>query len=136
MPQNDIAPIIRSRFDAPKRVTLVCSDPSLTQQDFLAESDVNNVILRFATTGELPPRLNARVGEFLDVSEVGDLHQALEQAREGNEFFNSLPEEVRAAVDYDPMRLLDAMDEHARLRASTEPDATTPTPAPAPRVSE
>lgn len=122
---------VRTRFSPVARTSLVCLDPSLTQQEFTEECDINNVILRFSSTGELPPRVNARVAEFLDVSEIGDLHESLSLAARGREAFDALPDQVRAAVGYDPMRLLDALDEHARLRASTEPDVTTPAPAPA-----
>lgn len=120
------APLIRNRFSPVPRVQLICSDPSLTHQEFVPECDVNNVILRFAGTGSLPPRLNAREPEFLDVSDIPDnLLDAIEQARSGREFFDALPDQVKAAVDYDPMRLLDAMDELSRLRAS-QPDVTKP----------
>lgn len=117
---------VRTRFSPQTRVQLHCLDPHLTQQEFTEECDINNVILRYSATGELPPRLNARVAEFLDVSEIGDLHEALEQARVGNAFFESLPDQVKQAVGYDPMRLLDALDEHQRLRASVDPDQTKP----------
>lgn len=123
------APLVRNAFTPPTRVQLVCNDPHLTQQELVDECDINNVILRFAGTGELPPRLNARVGEFLDVSDIGDLHESLERARQGQEFFESLPEQVREAVGNDPLRLLDAIEEHQRLRASTEEDVTSPAPS-------
>lgn len=117
---------VRTRFSPSVRVQLICEDPSLTQQEFTDECDINNVILRFSSTGQLPPRQNARVAEYLDVSDVTDLHAALEAARAGNEFFDSLPAQVREAVGNDPMRLLDALDEASRLRASTEADVSKP----------
>lgn len=126
MPKLTGPDIVRNAFTPSTRVQLKCEDPHLTQQDFIDECDVNNVILRFAGTGELPPRINARVAEFLDVSDIGDLHESLERARAGQEFFDELPHQVKEAVGFDPLRLLDAIEEHTRLRASTEADVTTP----------
>jgi len=118
--------LVRSRFSTPVRNGMKTWDPSATVPDFADECDINNVILRFAGTGELPPRQNARVAEFLDVSDVGDLHESLLKARQGRDFFDALPEEVRAAVGHNPERLLDAIEEHAKIRASTLPDVSKP----------
>lgn len=126
---------VRTRFSPPTRVQLKCEDPSLTQQDFTEECDINNVILRFAGTGELPPRHNGREPEFIDVSEFGDLHETLSRARAGREAFDALPAEVRASVGNDPERLLQALDEHARFRASTEEDVTKPSAAKPPAAT-
>jgi len=134
---NEEQRVIRTPFNRSPRVQLVCPEPSLTQQEFTEECDINNVILRFSATGELPPRVNARVAEYLDVSEIGDLHQALTNVRAVREAYDALPAEVRQATGNDPERLLDALDEHARYRASTledvsVPNATPPASPPAP----
>lgn len=120
---------VRTRFTVQPRSGRPTVGPSMTDQSFTDECNINNVILRFAGTGELPPRINARTAEFLDVSDVPELREALEMAKNGNEFFQSLPDQVKQAVGYDPVRLLDALDEHQRLRASSTPDVSTPTPA-------
>lgn len=118
---------VRTRFTNVPRNGIVFDDPSLTDQSFTDECDINNVILRFAGTGELPPRRNEAIGEYLDVSEVGDLHQALNTARAGRELFNALPLHIREAIGNDPMRLLDAIEAHqASSRINTEPDVTAP----------
>ena len=106
------------------------SGPSQVNASFLEECDVNNVILRFAGTGELPPRLNAAQAEFLDVSDIPEFHSALNQAHAAQEAFDLLPAHVRAFVNHDPGQLIEAYDYLSRLRAS-EPDVTVPvTPAP------
>lgn len=104
------------------------SGPTQVNQAFLEEADVNNVILRFAGTGELPPRLNAAQAEFLDVSEMPDFHTALNTAQAAQAAFDALPASVRAFVNHDPAQLVEAYDHLTRLRQS-EPDVTTPAPA-------
>lgn len=134
-PLNAETRVIRTPFNPSPRVQLFCPEPSLTQQEFTEECDINNVILRFAATGEFPPRINGRVAEFLDVSEVGELHQALINVRKTKELYDELPAEVRQATGNDPARLLDALEEHARYRASVDPDVTVPTPPVVPHAT-
>ena len=38
---------------------LACDDPSLTQQQFKEESDINNIVDRFMKTGHLPLKRNS-----------------------------------------------------------------------------
>lgn len=109
---------------APRSRPTFVSGPSAVRQEFKDEADINNVILRFAGTGELPPRLNAREPEYLDVSEVPSLQEAMATAARARDAFDALPARVRAAVDFDPARLIDAYDELSRLRASN-PDVTS-----------
>lgn len=62
---------------SPRRVQTFASGPSAVRQEFGHEADINNVILRFTQTGELPPRLNPVTPDYADVSEMPDLQTAL-----------------------------------------------------------
>lgn len=93
-------------------------EPSVTNQAGLHESDVNNVVLRYAGTGVLPPRLNPRTPIFEDVSDVPDLHTALSRAR-------------GAQLDLLEQQVLDQAAASEQARASADaPDAEAPPSVP------
>lgn len=68
---------------ARKRQTFV-SGPTRVRQEFGHEADINNVILRYTNTGELPPRLNPVEPQYLDVSDVPELQVALQRVRDAH----------------------------------------------------
>ena len=111
---------------AARAVRFIHSGAIITQQDFIEECDVNNVILRFAGTGELPPRTNRQEPTFGDVSETpSDLHQALLTVQAAEAAFDALPHEIRAMVNFDPQNLVDAYD-YLEANRAAEPDVTKP----------
>lgn len=86
------------------RVATVNKEPSLTQQAFKEDCDVNIILDRYMKTGELP---KPRHGWYGDVSEIPDLTQALEIVSSAQSMFDALPAKVRYEFHNDPRRLLD-----------------------------
>ena len=85
---------------------LLCLEPTLAQQSFKEESDINYILERFNVTGELPVRsAEPRYGDFLD-SPV-DYKSALDVVMNAQSSFNALPARVRARFDNDPMKFVD-----------------------------
>lgn len=80
--------------------------PSLTQQHFREECDVNRIAARYIQTGVLPD--NERPVFFGDISQVPvdlmDAYRAIELAEDN---FMRLPADVRKSIDNDPARLVD-----------------------------
>lgn len=108
---------------------------SMTQQHFADECDINTIVQRFLKTGEMPPNVN--FGE-IDVSEVGDFHDALNIVRAAQEEFNRLPSRVRERFNNEPARLMEFVNsESHRAEALAlgllKPQEPTPEPAPAPQ---
>jgi len=98
---------------------LACSDPSLTQQQFAEESDINNIVDRFMKTGHLPSA--ASMPQYADYEGVFDFQSAMNVVREADENFMRMDAKVRARFHNSPQEFLeffanpDNVDEAVRL---------------------
>ena len=93
-----------------------CSEPTLAQQQFRDEADINTILERFGRTGELIVPVN--VPEFGDYTEVGDYHSAMNMIIEAQSAFDALPARIRKEFDNDAGRFVDfVMDENNRDKA-------------------
>ena len=112
---------LRSQFNydtnaASDESGLMCSDPSLAQQSFREECDINTIVKRFNLTGELPSGVSAPL--YGDFCEVTDYHSALNVVKAADAAFLSLPAEVRARFGNDPGLFVDFIsDEKNRAEA-------------------
>lgn len=112
---------------------LKCEDPSLAQQQFAEEADINTIVRRFGLTGELPQDL--AVPESGDFTQVVDFQSAMNIVRASEEAFMELPGEMRARFSNDPGKFLAFVhDENNRDEARKmgilrpEPVVTPPEP--------
>lgn len=115
--------------------------PSMTQQHFKDECDINNIIARYEATGLLtdPLQSSGRMYEFGDYSSVKDYQDSLNTIIEARAMFDDLPARVRERFNYDPSQLLFFLadetnrDEAVRLGlvSSPSPTATEPVGSPA-----
>lgn len=87
------------------------TEPTLTQQQFKEQCDINNIIKHYTQTGELP--LSKKVGQFLDVSNVQDYHTALQTVFEAQHAFDALPSSIRSRFENDPNQLLAFIEDDA-----------------------
>lgn len=83
---------------------LVCSDPTLAQQQFKEESDINNILKQFNITGQLPQGVS--MPQYGDFSEVTDYHTALNLVIKADDAFMALPAHVRARFNNDAGELV------------------------------
>lgn len=112
--------------------------PSLTQQHFAEECDINTIVKRFGLTKDAELLKGARMPVYGDFSGVHDYQTALNAVRQAAEDFMDLPAEVRARFGHDPQRLLefvgdDRNHDEARkmgLTVSTVAQAGSLTPPP------
>lgn len=88
-----------------------CVEPTVTQQHFADEADINTIVRRFRLTGELP--VGQAVPTYADFEDAVDYHQALNQMRAAEEAFMSLPAEVRARFENDPGQLVAFVSDEA-----------------------
>ncbi len=85
---------------------LSCSEPTLAQQSFKEDSDINVILERFNITGELPPASREpQYGDFLD-SPV-DYKSAMDVVMSAQSAFNALPARLRARFDNDAAKFVD-----------------------------
>jgi phage internal scaffolding protein len=84
---------------------LACLDPSLAQQNFKDESDINYIVRQFGLTGELPGQaISPQYGDFTGVL---DYHSAVNAVLAAQDEFMDLPAQMRARFDNDPSKLID-----------------------------
>jgi phage internal scaffolding protein len=120
---------------------LACDDPSLTQQQFKEESDINNIVDRFMKTGHLPDP--ASMPQYVDYEGVFDFQSAMNVVRQADENFMRMDAKVRARFHNSPQEFLEFFadpansDEAVRLGLAVPPLVTKETissasdPAPA-----
>lgn len=99
----------------PPGVGLRCEDPTLAQQHFAEECDINTILERYTSTGLLPERNGAFYADF---SDVHDYRSSLESIREAEESFLTLPAKTRQLFNNDPGELIHFMsnpDNKSRL---------------------
>jgi len=96
---------------------LACEEPSLAQQHFKDECDINNILRQFNITGLLPEQpLSPRYGDF---SGIGDYHTALNRVIAAQDEFDGLPANIRARFDNDPANLIEFL-ENEKNRSEAE----------------
>lgn len=86
-----------------KRVQIIFTDESLTQQNLKDEVDINNIVRKYKVTGEFP---ETKQGYYADVSNIPDYQQAVEIVKTAQESFNLLPAKIRAEFMNDPGTML------------------------------
>lgn len=109
LPSSSI-PFIRTPFNydtdsVSLHTGLSCPDPTLAQQSFKDECDINTIMRRFGQGAELPD--NFRSPQYGDFDQVADYQTALNAVRQADEAFMSMPAELRARFHNQPQELLD-----------------------------
>lgn len=84
-----------------------CTDPTLTQQHFAEDADLNTIAKRFGLTGKPMPVTSWDPSHYGDFTDVPDLRTALEQIRTAQQNFENLPPEIRGRFYNDPAKLWD-----------------------------
>lgn len=84
---------------------LTCPEPTLAQQNFKDECDINHIVKQFGLTGELPGQpLNPQYGDFTGVL---DYHSAVNAVLAAQDEFMELPAQMRSRFNNDPALLID-----------------------------
>lgn len=116
-------PVLRTAFDGlADRVSddtgLLCLDPTLTQQSFAEEADINTIVNKFLRDGVLPEDVSyPQYGDFTKT--VNNYQDALNLVLAADEAFASLPAKVRSRFDNDPAKYVDFFENPAN-RAEAE----------------
>lgn len=103
--------------EQPPKVGQRFEKPSLTQQHFKEECDVNRIMQRYEETGNWGEQTNVRP-QFGDFSNEFDFRSAQETVIAATEAFAALPSRVRKRFNNDPAELLEFLgDERNREEA-------------------
>jgi len=84
---------------------LKCLDPSLTQQQFKEDSDINTIVDRFMKSGVLPTPAN--MPQFVDFEGIFDFQTAMNAVRSADENFMRMDAKVRARFNNSPQEFLE-----------------------------
>lgn len=80
--------------------------PSKTKQEFLEESDINNILERYEATGLAPQNPNAGMyGDFSDPA-LQNYQEAMNMVIGAQELFERLPPKTRERFANDPANLI------------------------------
>lgn len=107
------APFLRTPYNydtiaATNESGLACEEPTLAQQQFKDECDINNILRQFNITGQLPNApLSPKYGDF---SGISDYKTALDRVIAADEEFMNLPATLRARFDNDAQNLIEFLD--------------------------
>ena len=95
------------------------TQPTMTQQQFKDEADINRLVDRFLRTGEVPPvDGRAMYGDFIDVPD--GYQAALNAVIEAQAGFDALPSKIRQRFDNDPAELLSFLQDPKNLDEAVE----------------
>jgi len=86
-------------------------EPSLTEQSFKKDSDVNYVLERFNRTGQIQDLVSNNPEIYGDYSEAPDFMAAQQIIRKAQEQFQMLPSDLRNRFSNDPARFLEFMND-------------------------
>lgn len=111
------------REDGTVCVMTINDMPSLTEQQFAEDCDVNVIlkrILRVPTVLQAFQRgeLDSTTGTYGDFSSMPSYQEALQQVIDANAKFNELPAEIRLKFNNDPQRLIDYLGDKNNLEES------------------
>jgi len=107
------APFLRTNYNYDRNVAsnesgVACEEPSLAQQQFKDECDINNILRQFNVTGLLPSSpLSPRYGDFTGIVDYQSALNAVIAAEDG---FMALPANIRASFGNDPEQLIAFLD--------------------------
>lgn len=126
-----VKPRVYSAFDLPPDQGIDCSsEPSMTQQCFKDECDINVILRRFENGGAVES-FNDRPASYVDTSEVPDYHSAQNLLIEAQVVFNELPTKVRKRFR-DPADLLSFLADSSNLEEARELGLCKPSEEPSP----
>lgn len=117
------------------KVSTINNDPSKTDQQWEKDCNVNNIMAKFAQTGQLH-HTKSRPGVYADVSELGDFQTAMNTVTQAQRDFSQLPAALRERFNQSPASLVKFLsdpnnrDEAIKLGLIPTPisDQTVPVP--------
>lgn len=115
--------------EASAAASILCPEPTRTQQHTRDETDINLIVKRYQSTGILPQSALAPLyGDF----ETVDFHDAQNRLIAARQAFLRIPAEIRSRFDNDPGKFVEFAsnpenhDELVRLKLRDPPPSNKP----------
>ena len=112
---------------------LKCLDPSLTQQQFRDESDINTIVDRFMKTGHLPDPVS--MPQYVDYEGVFDFQSAMNVVRQADENFMRMDAKVRSRFHNSPQEFLEFFADPANSEEAVRLGLAVAQPKESPPIS-
>jgi len=104
MTNSNDKPRFISAYSPKIKITLSCPGPSRTKQSFKAECDINTIMAKYQSTGQLP-QLNLGNPQYEDTTGY-DFQEAAQLVASAKSQFNELPSSIRQRFKNDPAEFL------------------------------
>lgn len=111
---------IHSRYKRPDSPEIAEFEPTLAQQQFKDEADINNIMRRALLAGDASIFTPHDRQEFIDTSLFEDYQTALATIETIDEDFFSLPSALRKEFDNDPDKYVRFMSDEANYPKAIE----------------
>lgn len=102
-------PKFRTAYDRDSVEGITFNDPSMAQQHFKDECDVNNILRKYESTGLVTHVANG-TPSYGDFSSVLEFQQAQNILIEAQDAFEALPASLRKRFDNDPAVMLEFIE--------------------------
>jgi len=134
-PISLIQPLIKSTYSPKLKVSLTFSEDSpYTKQEFAEECDINILLNRYQSTGQIP-NLNEREPQYLDATGY-DFQTQMEFVAGARSLFQELPSAIRNRFQNDPAQFLDFTSKESNREEMAQmgllkprPEWASPSPA-------
>lgn len=121
-----------TRYSPPPEVELEFTKPSLTQQHFKDECDINHIVATYQETGIMPQgERQPLFGDFAGIPTSFQESQSL--FKEAQDKFYALPSDFRKMLDNSPQKLLEFMSNPANIDACVQVGLFNKPPESAPK---
>ena len=91
-------------------VKTINTEKSMCDGSFEKDCDINEIVRKFTKTGELTHLAKAQ-GAYMDVSELPDIHEALNTVRIAEDAFNMMDSRLRERFGNDPRAFYDFVND-------------------------
>lgn len=123
-----------SNYDARIFYTDPGEDEGLVQHHMQEETDVNNIMKKYQSTGDIS-HLGEIAGSYGDFSDVTDYKTGLDRINEANALFMELPASIRDRFNNDPAKFVSfAEDKNNQSELIEMGLAPKPAPPPEPQL--
>lgn len=109
----------RNAYERSSKPGITFEKPSLTQQHFKDECDINLIIKRF-TRDEIALMAAMSNMQYGDYSTSFDYHEAMTLVVQAQQQFEALPSSVRDKFDNDPVKMLDFVSKKENIEESVK----------------
>lgn len=110
------------------RVQTINTEPSMTQQQFKDEADINTIMRKYGADPVAFNSLTRKGGVYADFSKITDYHSMLQEVATAQEAFASLPAQLRSRFENDPGKLLSFLQDEKNHDEGVELGLVQPKP--------